>query len=245
MADDEPRPLSEHLDELRSRLIVCLAAAGVATVAALVWAERLIRWLSWPLEEASRATGLAAPLVATSPVEVFVVAFKAAMLAGIGAAFPVILYEVFRFIDPALRGGERKAIYPVAGLGGLLFYAGVWTGYRFFMPWLFGALLKSQRDFGVQSLWTMERYFSTEIAMLFLCGLMLEIPLAMAVLGRLGVLSPEFFKGKVRIVIFVSAVLSAWITPTADPFTMIVVGALIVGFVGLGWLGLWMFAKRP
>ncbi len=244
MADDAPRPLWEHLDELRARLIVCLAAAGCAGLAALVWAEPLVRWLAWPLEEAGRLQGIATRLVATSPVEVFVVAFKASMLAGVGAAFPVILYEAFRFVDPALRGSERKAIYPVVGFGAALFYGGVWAGYRWLMPWMFGALLSSQRGFGIEPLWTMEKYFSTEIAMLFLCGLMLEIPLVMAVLGRLGVLSPDFFRGKVRIVIFAAAVLSAWVTPTADPFTMIVVGALIIGFVGLGWIGLWMFAKR-
>ncbi len=243
MSEDSPRPIGEHLEELRSRLIVCLGAVGAASLFSFVWAREIVAWLSQPVEEAVRCAGMTLTLAATSPVEVFWVAFKAAILVGLGAAFPVILYEVFRFAHAGLRPGERRLLYPFLGVGAALFYAGAGLAYRFLMPWMFGIFLASQREFGVTPLWTIENTLTVEVLMLLACGLLSEIPLAMAVLGKLGILTPAFFRGKWRIVIFLSAALSAWITPTGDPFTMLAVTVLLLAFVGVGWLSLWIFAK--
>lgn len=241
---DEPRPLWDHIAELRARLIVSAAAVGVAGAAALAASEPLVGWLRWPLAEAQARTGIPAELIATSPIEIFVVAFKVAILVGLGAAFPVVLYEAFRFVDPGLRGVERRVLYPFFGAGVLLFYAGVWLAYRFLMPGVFAILLRSQTQFGVAPYWTVEKYFSTEVGLLFACGLLFEVPVVMAALGRLGILSPEAFRGKWRVVIFASAALAAWITPTGDPVTMLVVAGLLVGFLAVGWLVL-RFTARP
>lgn len=233
-----------HLDELRGRLIVCVAVLGVAAAVGLVECQEIVAWLRGPLEAAQAATAVPLKLVATSPIEVFAVAFKASILVGLGAAVPVILFEVFRFVDPALRTSERRAVYPVLAAGSLFFYAGVAAAYVWLMPWLFRMLLLSQQGFGVEAYWTLSEVFSTEVGMLFAAGILCEVPVAMAVLGRLGVLTPSFFRGKVRIVVFLSAVLAAWITPTGDPFTMGVTAGILLGFVGIGWMSLWLFAKK-
>ena len=244
MPEDDPRPIWDHIGELRSRILAALAVTGVFSVAALVFTQEIFVLLSWPLEVAHQRTGVELHRIAISPVEIYIVAFKASIGVGLSVAFPVILYEAFRFIHPGLRGGERRAVYPFFALGAVLFYAGAALGYRYGMPWMFSMLLTTQRDFGIEAYWTIDSLFSTEVWMLAACGLAFEIPLVMSVLGRLGVLTPDFFRGKGRATLFLSAVFAAWITPTGDPFTMLATTALILGFLGIGWLCLWVSAKK-
>lgn len=233
-----------HIDELRGRLVVCLAVLGVGTAVGLAESQAVLAWLRRPLDAAQAATGVPLKIIATSPIEVFTVAFKASLLVGLGAAVPVILYEVFRFIDPALRAIERRAVYPVFAVSSVLFYAGVAAAYAWLMPWTFRVLLLSQKEYGIDAYWTLSDVFSTEVGMLFATGILCEVPVAMAALGKMGILSPSFLRGKIRIILFLSALFSAWITPTGDPFTMGITLAILLGFVAIGWLSLWIFAKK-
>lgn len=197
--------LLEHLEELRSRIIVIAVAILVAGVAGFFLAEPLITLLRAPLPERG------AELIQTSVGEAFGVRIQLALMTGIALAMPVILYEVWAFVTPGLTRGERRLFWPLLGAAVVLFGAGLLLGYLL-IPVAINFLLDFSLP-GVEPLLGLGEYVGFITTFMLAFGLALEFPVVMYLLARLGILSYAFLSRRRRFAILVIALFAIVITP--------------------------------
>lgn len=117
-------PLIEHLAELRNRLIFSIAALVVGILAAFPFAEPILDFLFAPIAQILQANGQEAQLIFTAPQEKFFVLFRVAILTGLGLSFPVISFQMWRFVAPGLYKKEQQAFLPFLIGSPALFIAG-------------------------------------------------------------------------------------------------------------------------
>lgn len=137
--------------------------------------------------------------------------------------FPVLCYEVWKFIVPALYENEIKVVRRAFGLGAGLFYAGLAIGYFIVMPVILVFFNGYQVSSAVENTFALTSYISIFTSMVFLMGLLFEFPSVLAVLSHFGLVTREMMKKYRRHALLVILILSAIITPTGDPFTLLVV----------------------
>ena len=118
-------PLTSHLEELRKRLLICIAAVGVGFAVAYGVSEQLFAVLSLPL---TRIMPEDSSFIFTGLTEAFFTYLKLAFFAGLGLASPVVLYQVWRFVAPGLYDNEKKSAFPFVLLATLFFVGGVLFG---------------------------------------------------------------------------------------------------------------------
>ena len=148
---------------------------------------------------------------------------KITFLVALVVAFPLICYEIWRFVVPALYEAEKSVLRKAFALGGGLFYLGVALGYFVVMP----VLLVFFDDYSVSgtvvNTFSLHSYISIFTAMVFLMGLLFEFPSVLAVLGHFGIVNRQMLRRGWRYAIVIILILAAVLTPTGDPFTMLVV----------------------
>jgi sec-independent protein translocase protein TatC len=214
--DDEVRmTLIEHLEELRQRLIKSVIALTVTTAFSLVFAKQVL--------EAFRSLLPGdAPLQAFTPTETYIVYFKVALMCGLAFAMPIIVYQFVAFVTPGLTRKERRWLYFVAPLAGVLFVLGLLFAYFVILPFGLPILQGFLSDLVVQQ-WRLDYYVSFVVRFLIITGLIFETPLVIFFLSKVGVVSPQRLARSRRYAVVVAAAVAAVLTPTTDPFTMLLV----------------------
>jgi sec-independent protein translocase protein TatC len=206
MTDDEATmSLLEHLEELRSRIIVIAVAVLVSAVAGFFLAETIIVLLRAPLPERG------AELIQTGVGEAFGVRMQLALMTGVAISMPVILYEIWAFVAPGLTRNERRLIWPLLGAAIILFAAGIVLGYLL-IPVAINFLLDFSLP-GVEPLLGLSDYVGFITTFLLAFGIALEFPVVMYLLARLGILSYAFLSRRRRYAILVIALFAVVITP--------------------------------
>lgn len=196
--------LIEHLEELRSRIIVVAVAILVAAIAGFFLADPIIVLLRAPLPEGVE-------LIQTGVAEAFGVQIQLALMSGLAIAMPVILFEIWAFVTPGLTRSERRVVWPLLGAAVLLFVAGLVLGYVL-IPVAINFLL----DFSlpdVQPLLQLADYIGFVTTLLLAFGLALEFPVVLYLLARLGVLSYAFLSRRRRFVALLIVLFAIVITP--------------------------------
>jgi sec-independent protein translocase protein TatC len=216
--------LIEHLEELRGRMIKMLAAVAVCSVLGFIFWDRILGFLLLPLPAAANKLPGAeqGQLVAHDIGEPFMVALKVGLAIGILVASPVILYQLWAFISPALTRREHKYALPFTLLGVGLFFLGISIGFivlRYPIDWLvaFGSdrfLLLTDAD----SYFTFVTYFLLAFAIVF------ELPLVLTFMAVVGIINSRVLRQKRLVILFGLWVLSCFITPGADPFSPVIIG---------------------
>jgi sec-independent protein translocase protein TatC len=219
--DEATMSLLDHLEELRSRIIVIAIAVALAAVGGFFLADPLIVLLRAPLE-ASDAT-----LIQTGVGEAFGVTIQLALMTGIVLAMPVILYEIWAFVTPGLTRPERRLVWPMLGVAVLLFAAGVALGYLL-IPLAVGFLLDFAIE-GVPPLIGLGDYIGFVTMFLLAFGLALQFPVILYLLARVGILSYAFLASRRRWVLLLIALFAVLITP-GD----IVIGSFTLSLVMYG-----------
>lgn len=212
--DHEDRlTLVEHLDELRTRLIVC-AAVFIAALAVCFWQNNaLLDIANQPLPDGRVPItfGVAEPFTTTLTVAAY-----GALL----VSFPVIIYQVYAFILPALTPTEKRSVLPFMLISPLLFIGGVLFAYFIVIPAATGFLLEfNENEFQIEI--RAREYYSFLALGLISVGLLYELPLAVLAVTRLGIFTAQEIAANRRYAILVIAVL-AMLLPGTDPVTMLI-----------------------
>jgi sec-independent protein translocase protein TatC len=232
----------DHLSELRTRLVRALIAiaAGMAIVG--YFSEKLFRWLMDPVLQALPPDQRA--LHYTSSLEPFFVYFKVAMYGGIFVAAPVVLHQIWLFVAPGLYKREKKLVVPFLFFGTLLFYGGAAFCYFLVMPYAFPALF-AIAGADMRPILTMTEQLSLVLAMLLGFGIVFELPIVIAFLAMIGVVSADFLAKYRRHAIVVNVIAAAVITPTGDPFNLALMAVPMIIFYEIGIILARMLGKKP
>ena len=198
--------LIEHLEDLRKIIIVSIVSIIVASIVIFAaFREPLMALILMPMER------LGIPLVFISPTEGFITQIKASFFAGIFAASPIVLWQVWSFILPALHSHERKYILSIVPASFLLFLFGISFAYFMVFP-LATAFLVGVAE-GLSPMISIGRYLSFLISFTLPFGLVFQLPLVILVLTRLGFITPQFLIEKRKYALLSIVVLSAMLTP--------------------------------
>lgn len=201
----------DHLDELRTRIIVSLAAFAIA-VAVCFWQNHLI------LDLLNRPLGGRQPIT-LGPAEAFTTTFRLAAYAAIVLALPVVLYQAYAFVIPAIAPSEQRRTMPLLLLVPVLFAAGAAFGYLLVLPAALKFLLHFNADqFRIEL--RASDYYSFASQTLVACGIVFQLPVGVLALTRLGVVTPAKLRRWRRYAIVVNAVI-AMMLPGVDPISML------------------------
>jgi sec-independent protein translocase protein TatC len=236
--DDTRLPLTEHLAELRTRLIRIALAWGVGSALAWNFKEQIFGLLLAPavqaLGEGSR------PLQAIAPTEIFFTYLECALLAGFVLALPVIFWQLWAFVAPGLYPSEKNAIVPFVSASTLLFAGGAFFGYTQIFPVMFDFFVGFDNEF-VESAWTMREVFSLTTRMFLAFGVAFELPVLVFFLATAGLVEVgTLWRGTPYAVLGIFIV-AAILTPTPDWVSQVLLGVPMVGLYLLGVGVAWAF----
>lgn len=211
------QPLRDHLQEFRKRLIICLVVVAIAALACYNYVDDIIALLSGP----------AGKLYFMNPSEVFFTYMEIALYAGILLTLPVLLYEVWAFVAPALWPEERRAVLVILPTAVILFYVGLVFAYYLVIP----AAVTFFMGFATQTLqpmFSLESYLSFILALTLPFGFIFELPLIVVFLAKIGLVTGDFLKGKRKILIVIAFIFAAVVSPTTDIFTQTMIAVPLI-----------------
>ncbi len=217
--DQTELTLLDHLVELRGRLIRSMLALLVGVVLSALFTGHILEYLTHPYGRELQVLG---------PTESVVIYFRVALLTGAIFAIPFITLQLFLFIAPGLTRKEKRWIYLALPAATALFMIGVAFAWFIMVPAALGFLQDFQSEV-FRAEWTADRYIAFLTSLLFWIGVAFEMPVIIFVLARLGLVGPGVLIRNWRLAVVVITIISAVITPTVDPFNMLLVtGPLLV-----------------
>jgi sec-independent protein translocase protein TatC len=203
IASDEKLPFTEHLEELRHRLVIVVIAVGLGFAASYGFSEHILRFLQRPIS---------IKLIFISPTEAFTVNLKAAFYAGLFLTTPLILFQVWKFVVPGLYEHERKYSFPFLIVSTLLFVVGASFAYLVMLPLVLRFLLAQGGDLWKPNI-TLSNYLSFCMKLILAAGLIFEFPVLMYFLTKVGVVTPAFLVKNRKYAILAAFVIAAVLTP--------------------------------
>lgn len=210
-------PISGHLQEFRMRLIICLVAVAIASMGAYQFVEDIIAIISAP----------AGKLYFLNPTEVFFSYLEIAIWTGIVVTLPILCYEVWQFVRPALVPDEQHAVWWLVPTAVMLFYIGIAFSFYLVLPAAVQFFMGFSTD-SLQPMFSLNSYLSFFIAFVVPFGVVFELPLILFFLGKLGIISSHFLKQKRRIWIVLAFIFAGIISPTTDIFTQVMIAVPMI-----------------
>jgi sec-independent protein translocase protein TatC len=238
---DTPRPLLEHLGELRNRLFWVFGVWGGFTVVALFFSGTTFRLLMQPGVDA--VLEKQRTLITISPPELFFVYIKTALLAGFLISLPMTLYQAWAFISPGLYQNEKRLALPFVVSTTLLFFAGATFGHRVAFPFVFDYFMSLESDY-VQNQWTMQSLFAFLSRMYLVFGIAFQLPVVMAFVTSAGIVSVDAMAGARRYAVVAIFIAAAVLTPGPDVISQLTLALPLLALFELGLLGSRLLARR-
>lgn len=227
MAEEKGMTVIEHLEELRERLIKSAIALVIATLFSLLFASRFLKILLAP-------AGNVKPIF-LRPTEGFITYMRVAFISGLALAMPIIVYQAIRFIAPGLKTSERRYLYIILPGATISFLMGIGFAYFAMLPFALKYLLKFGSEIA-EARWAIGEYIAFVTTLMFWVGVVFEMPLLVFFLAKLGIVTPTMMSNYRKYALLAIAVLAAVITPTPDPFNMLLVMAPLVLLYEVGIL---------
>ena len=222
----------EHLSELRYRMMV-MSGALILGILVSFWPLTgwFIEFLAVPAED---QLGEDFNLILIEPLEYWTAYFRVSLLLGLAIAMPVIIYQVLAFVGPALTSQERRWLFPIVLGASFAFVAGGAFAYYIELPPALGFLIGNTGS--VEPFIRIRSYIDFVTRLIFVTGIVFELPLVVMGLAKLGVVTSRKLLGWWRYAIILAFVAAAIVTPSIDPITQsLVAGPMIVlYFVGIG-----------
>ena len=206
-------PLVDHLSELRRRLAISIVAVVAGSVIGFIFAERLIKLLLTPLPNNE--------VVFLTLSGGFMVYLRVAVIVGILLALPVVLYQLWAFVAPGLLPSERRAALPWIPMTVVFFLLGCTVAW-ITLPYAVGFLLSFEIEGSLIALPSAEAYFGFVTFIFLIFGLVMQFPIVLVFLDRLGILNVEQLKSMRRYVLLGVVIFAVVITPGGDPISPLV-----------------------
>ncbi len=245
--DASAAPLLDHLTELRQRLIISVAAIAAGFVVCFIFSIPLYEFLVIPFRKAVVAAG-ADPTLYFAPLEFFFTRVRLAALGGIAIAFPIVAYELYKFIAPGLYKQERKAALPFLAAMPVLFTAGAALVYYVLMPFVMRFAVGMERDAGegsgvsIELLTRVGDYLSLTTTLIMAFGFAFQLPVFLTLLARAGLTNAAFLRRNRKYAIVGIFIVAAFLTPP-DPISQLVLGGSIIALYEISVLSVG-FAER-
>lgn len=231
---DENMPFWSHLDELRKRLIFSVISIIVLAIPCGYYWEKVFDLIMvWPL----RFTDPRPRLIFTAPAEAILLSIKIAVASGVVAASPIIFFQIWRFVAPALFPNEKKIILPAAIFSTIAFASGIAFCYTL-LPFIL-KVLTSVGSGRLEAMFTSANYLGFFLKLMLAFGLIFELPVVSFVLSKLDLITPGFLISKTKYALVASFILAAVLTPPdvisqvvlALPLMLLYAISIIVSFV--------------
>ena len=241
MSKEEKSPFTEHLGELRDRLVRSFIAVAIGFVAAYFFKEKLFEILIAPLVIAMGENGNAQMIFTRLP-EAFFTYLKVALLTGIILATPVLFYEFWMFVSPGLYRAEKKYFLPIVFLSVFFFAVGASFGYFIVFPYGFKFFLGFATE-TISAMPSMKEYLSFASKMLLAFGFVFELPLVLTFMARMGLVTVPFLKKNRKYAILLFFVGAALITPP-DVVTQVMMALPLMLLYEISIIGAKIFGKK-
>jgi sec-independent protein translocase protein TatC len=209
-------PFLDHLEELRTRLMWACGALLLGIVAAFAVVTRygVVKLLQRPIQPY-----LQGELIITHPADGFKIVMLVSFALGLVFALPVILYQLWAFLSPALYQHEKRVVVPILIGATALFFGGICLSWFVVLPYTLGFLLTFQEESFTNMIRAAEYFsFATSVSIAF--GAVFELPIAILALTMLGILTPKFLHTYRRHAAVLCIVVAAFITPGGDPMSL-------------------------
>ena len=226
--DDSSAPLIEHLAELRNRILYSLAAFIVAMVACFMVWNPIFNFLTHPICDALAERQQDCGLVLIKLQEGFFVAVRISVLGGFALSFPVIAFQMWRFVAPGLYRTEKQAFLPFLLASPIMFFIGAAFAYYIVLPMAFDFFLNFQQNFGGDVITgelatdapagivfqgSMEQYLSLTTSFVLAFGLCFQLPVLLTLMGKAGLITSRGLAGMRRYAIVLILIVAAIVTP--------------------------------
>ncbi len=234
-------PFLDHLEELRSRLVKAVIAL-VAAVGAGIWIVsqfRLVDILQAPITPLLDGRHL----VIHSPTEPFMIVLQLGFIVGLVLASPVLIWQLWAFLAPALHDREKRAIVPALFAGLVLFLTGAVLSFIYLVPSALRVLLGFQAG-TFDLLITYREYFAFVLQVVLAMGISAELPLVIVMLAVLGIVTPAMLHRFRRFAVVLSFAGGAILSPGTDVFSMMMMSIPLLILYEVGFAGAWIVHRR-
>ena len=229
---------TEHLEELRWRLLKSLGAVTLAFILAYLVSDRIFAFMVAPLKQSLEP---GQNLIGTGVAEAFFIEMKVGLVAGVFLACPVIFYQIWRFLAPGLIGSEKMMVIPFVLCATFFFVGGAYFCYRVVLPVAFLYFVDQYRSLGVSPEIRIGEYFSFFFRMTLAFGVTFELPVFTFFLVRVGVLNHRLMWRSFRYAIVLIFIVAAILTPTPDVInqTLLALPMVLLYVLSIGVAYIW------
>ena len=253
---DEKSSFFSHLEELRKRIVVSLVAIGIGFILTFSYSETILRFLKRPLTTdlvLSRASpflrtvprpGTPIDLIFLAPAEAFWMHMKIALLTGLMLVLPVLLHQIWKFIAPGLLPREKRYALPFVILATMFFVFGLLFCFFFVLPFSLKFLLTYKTE-NLKPMISVGNYVDFTSKFLLAFGLIFELPLAIAIAARMGLVTPQWLSKNRKYAILINFTIAAILTPTPDVFNQALMALLMCLLYEVGILAARLLVKKP
>jgi sec-independent protein translocase protein TatC len=229
-------PLAGHISAIKRRLLIVALTMTGAFALTFAYSAELIAWFKRPFTD---------DLIFYGPTEALFASIKISLLAGIVLSLPVILYQFWKFIEPALLPREQRWAIPLFGLAAGFFALGLTFCNLVILPLVIKFFVSFGMDRSLTPQMAVGTYVDFNVKFLLIFGFAFELPLALTLLAMAGALSAAMLSRYRRHAIMAAVILSAVITPDATLFTMLLMAIPLIILYEIGIIGARIFGRKP
>jgi len=222
--EDKKMSLTDHLSELRTRLIRAVTAVGIGFFVCYYFKDRIFAIVTKPLTQVLPENKY---LIYTGLTEAFFVYMKLALFASLILTSPFVLYQIWKFISPGLLAREKKYVVPFVTSSSLLFAGGILFGYFIVLPPAFEFFVSFNNQY-LQAMISFRDYLSLFVMFLLGFGISFELPVFMFFLAKLGIVNTKMLSQKRRYAILLIFIIAAVLTPSPDALSQLLMAVPLI-----------------
>jgi sec-independent protein translocase protein TatC len=230
-----PNPLAAHIQTIKKRLIIIGATILVSLMVAFTFSAEMVAWLNRPFPN---------QLVFYGPTEALFASIKVSFLAAVLASLPVVFYQFWKFVEPALLPREQRWGIPIFLLAGALFALGLVFCNLVILPLVIDFFVSFGLDRDITPQLSVGTYIDFNVKFLLVFGCAFELPLVLSILAHIGVVSTQMLAKYRKHAILSALIISAIVTPDATLFTMMLMAVPLMVLYEIGILGARIFGRE-